>query len=91
VLESGSVVRKVGEIRVWAADLALEAGAGDLKRAVGAAGLEADDLAIGQAAVLGFELAVDQSVRGAEVITVAGLGDDGDLELGAIAEIMVAG
>ncbi len=85
------MVGKVGKIRVRAADLALKAGAGDLKRAVGVAGLEADGLAIGKTAVLGLELAIDQPVRGAEVVSIAGLGDDRDLELCAIPEVVVAG
>ncbi|TCO32871.1 hypothetical protein EV652_104477 [Kribbella steppae] len=56
------MVREVSKGRVGAADLALEAGAGDLKRAVCLAGLEADDLPVGEATVLGFELAIDQPV-----------------------------
>jgi hypothetical protein len=54
------MVREVGQCRVRSADFPLEAGAGYLKRAVGVARLEADDLAIGEATILRFELAIDQ-------------------------------
>jgi hypothetical protein len=83
------VVWEVCEVGVGAADLTLQAGAGNFERAVGVTRLEAHDLAIGEATVFGLEFAIDQTVRRAEVVAVAGLGNDRDLELGAVAEIMV--
>jgi hypothetical protein len=85
------VVREVGEVWAGAADLAPESGAGYLKRAVGLTRLEANHFSIGQAAVLRFEFSIDQPVRRAQIVAVPGLGDDRDLQFGAIAEVVVPG
>ena len=84
------MVRKIREVRAGPAHLALEAGAGDLKRAVGVAGFEANGLAIGETTILRLELAVDQPMGRTEVVAVARLANDRDLELGAVAEVVVA-
>ncbi|WP_405067803.1 hypothetical protein OG558_40505 [Kribbella sp. NBC_01510] len=80
----------MGELWGGTAAFALQAGAGDLKREIVPARCETDGLPVGQAAVLGFELAVDQAMRRTEVVAVVGLRDDRHFELGAITKIVVA-
>jgi hypothetical protein len=70
------------------ASVSAEAVGGYFERAVILTGFEGDDLSVRRPAVLCLELAVDQAVRRAEFTATAGLGDDRELDLGAVAEVV---
>lgn len=77
------------EFRDWAADLALQPGAGHLEGEVVSTVCETEGLAVRRTSVLGLELTVDESMRWSEIVAVAELGDDRHLEFGTVAEVMV--
>ncbi|RZU22299.1 hypothetical protein EV645_0380 [Kribbella rubisoli] len=77
-----------GDVVEADSSVAAEAGGGDFERAVVFAGLEGDDLAVRWSAVLGFELAVDEAVRRPELATATRLWNDGELDLGTVAEVV---